>query len=566
MEHLIEVAFKGNRREFFRWAFEAPPPVRAAIIVEVERGEDLGHVHATGELAERRRAGTTHGKEQREPLRAALRIASAEEIARAEPLRADEETARRYAVQKARALNLQMKVSDAEWQWDRRRLTLYFTAEERVDFRALVRQLETHFGVRVQMWHIGPRDEAKRLDGVGHCGRQLCSASWLPELLPVKTSLAKEQRLSTITPTQISGACGRLMCCLRYEHEFYVAARKRFPKQGKIVQTLLGDEKVDATDIFRDLVTLRTPAGDTRTIPLSQFRRELAGELVPSEEELRDAEAEAQLDDAEEEAMSGSRRAPVAQLQRAPASPSRESGRSDSRREPRRESSRADSRPATPRVEPSEPRVESSSAERGESRRTGKSEPRQSGSPGGSERPARPDRPDRPDRSERPDRSARPGRPERPQRPERPEPRDARPDTPESRTAQRAPQEARPRPEGRTDARPDAPAQQAAAARHPARGNAARSESPRQQPPRPETPRNIPPPSAAASAGDDELDDELIDTADDAAPTPTGASESEQRRGRRRRGRRGGRRHRGDGHTHGDNGGAPPAPPSNSDS
>ena len=366
MEHLIEVAFKGNRREFFRWSFEAPPPLKAAIIVDVERGEDFGRVHATGDLAERRKAGTTHGKEQREPLRAALRLASQDDVARADVLRADDETARRFAVQKARALNLQMKISDAEWQWDRRRLTFYFTAEERVDFRALVRQLETHFGVRVQMWHIGPRDEAKRLDGVGHCGRQLCSAAWLPELLPVKTSLAKEQRLSTITPTQISGACGRLMCCLRYEHEFYVAARKRFPKQGKIVETLQGEEKVDATDIFRDLVTLRNPAGETRVIPLAQFRRELAGDATPVEEDLLDT-----TDDVEE----GEERVVTTQLQRAaPTQPreqrsgsrpsSRPDGRGDSRgpkggelrrddRSPRPEPARAAAaRAEPPRKEP----------------------------------------------------------------------------------------------------------------------------------------------------------------------------------------------------------------------
>ena len=370
MEHLIEVAFKGNRREFFRWSFEAPPPLKAAIIVDVERGEDFGRVHATGDLAERRKAGTTHGKEQREPLRAALRLASQDDVARADVLRADDETARRFAVQKARALNLQMKISDAEWQWDRRRLTFYFTAEERVDFRALVRQLETHFGVRVQMWHIGPRDEAKRLDGVGHCGRQLCSAAWLPELLPVKTSLAKEQRLSTITPTQISGACGRLMCCLRYEHEFYVAARKRFPKQGKIVETLQGEEKVDATDIFRDLVTLRNPAGETRVIPLAQFRRELAGDATPVEEDLLDT-----TDDVEE----GEERVVTTQLQRAaPTQPreqrsgsrpsSRPDGRGDSRgpkggelrrddRSPRPEPARAGgARAEPPRKEP--PRTE----------------------------------------------------------------------------------------------------------------------------------------------------------------------------------------------------------------
>jgi cell fate regulator YaaT (PSP1 superfamily) len=350
VEHLIEVAFKGNRREFFRWAFEAPPPEKAAIIVEVERGEDFGRVHATGDLAERRKAGTTHGKEQREPYKAALRLASADDIARASALRADDETARRFAVQKARALNLQMKISDAEWQWDRRRLTFYFTAEERVDFRALVRQLEGHFGVRVQMWHIGPRDEAKRLDGVGHCGRQLCSAAWLPELLPVKTSLAKEQRLSTITPTQISGACGRLMCCLRYEHEFYVQARKRFPKQGKIVQTLEGEERVDATDIFRDLVTLRNPAGDVRTISLAQFKRELAGEAMPVDDEPHDAEQESE----HEEFLDRANTVPLrrAEPPRKPRVDTPDAGRAPSRPSPRdgsrdrRPSPRPDAQPS----------------------------------------------------------------------------------------------------------------------------------------------------------------------------------------------------------------------------
>ncbi|MHB8837707.1 MAG: PSP1 domain-containing protein [Gemmatimonadaceae bacterium] len=415
MEHLIEVAFKGNRREFFRWAFEAPPPVAASIIVDVERGEDLGRVHATGELAERRKTGTTHGKEQREPLRAALRLATADDIARAEALRADDEAARRFAVQKARALNLQMKVSDAEWQWDRRRLTFYFTAEERVDFRTLVRQLEAHFSVRVQMWHIGPRDEAKRLDGVGHCGRQLCSAAWLPELLPVKTSLAKEQRLSTITPTQISGACGRLMCCLRYEHEFYVQARKRFPKQGKIVQTLAGEEKVDATDIFRDLVTLRNPAGDVRTIPLAQFKRELAGEAMPVEDEGREPDDEAADDGEEVERTPSSPRAvqrparpprpemPV-QLQRQPRGDPRNESRGDQRvasRDATRPEPRRDTRPAGPQSPAAETRTEriggaANAGARGDAR-TPRTDPM---------RESRPDAPPRPDVPPRPDDTA----------------------------------------------------------------------------------------------------------------------------------------------------------------
>lgn len=282
--HLIEVEFKGNRRAFYRWNGESPPPVRTALIVQVERGEDFARVHSTGELAEKRHAGTSHGKASPAELPLAVRRATKHEIDTAVRLRVDEEAVRKAALEIVRELKLDMKVSDTEWQWDRRRLTCYFTAEERVDFRQLVRQLERRFSTRVHMWHIGVRDEARRLDGVGRCGRQFCSSSWLPELRPVKSSSAKDQRLSTLNPAQISGTCGRLMCCLRYEHEFYVQSRKRFPKEGKIVATALGEEKIVSNDIFRDTVTLRTAAGESRTIPLAQFRKEL-GESAPAIEE-----------------------------------------------------------------------------------------------------------------------------------------------------------------------------------------------------------------------------------------------------------------------------------------
>jgi cell fate regulator YaaT (PSP1 superfamily) len=131
------------------------------------------------------------------------------------------------------------------------------------------------------------RDEARRLDGVGRCGRQYCSASWLPELRPVNLGVAKDQRLS-LNPAQISGACGRLMCCLRYEHEFYVQSRKRFPKEGKIVTTARGDEKVMSIDIFRERLTLRSAEGESRAITLNDYKRELAalsGEIVEAEVE-----------------------------------------------------------------------------------------------------------------------------------------------------------------------------------------------------------------------------------------------------------------------------------------
>ena len=278
---LVEVAFKGNRKEFFLWDTEALPAPRTAVIVEADRGEDLGRVHATGELAVQRNAGVAHGLRDTPPARKVLRLASATEVARERELRADDETARRRAMERVKANGLVMKLSDAEWQWDKRKLTFFFTAEKRVDFRTLVRDLAAMFRARIELKQIGVRDEAKRLSGIGRCGREYCSASWLPELRPVNLGVAKDQRLS-LNPSQISGACGRLMCCLRYEHEFYVHSRKRFPKEGKVLATALGEEKVVFNDIFRERVTLRNPEGETRVIPLADLNRERG--LAPAEE------------------------------------------------------------------------------------------------------------------------------------------------------------------------------------------------------------------------------------------------------------------------------------------
>ena len=286
MPHLIEVAFKGNRKEFFLWEGDEPPPLHAAVIVEADRGEDIGRVHATGDLAAARCTGCSHGTGPESPPRKARRLATTEDERRAAELRVEDGVARLRAAERVKANNLVMKLSDAEWQWDRKKLTLYFTAEKRVDFRNLVRELASIFRTRIELKQIGVRDEAKRLDGIGRCGRQYCSSSWLPELRPVNLGVAKDQRLS-LNPSQISGACGRLMCCLRYEHEFYVQSRKRFPKEGRTLRTTRGEERVVANDIFRDRVTLRGAEGDMRVIPLAELRRELAeiGESPPPERE-----------------------------------------------------------------------------------------------------------------------------------------------------------------------------------------------------------------------------------------------------------------------------------------
>src|SRR5215218_7818521 len=295
MDHLIEIAFKGNRKEFFLWEGDAPPPLRAAVIVDADRGEDLGRVHATGDLAEKRAAGVPHAPGAEGTQKRARRLATNEDVLRHEELRAQDEVARRRAMERVKANNLVMKLSDAEWQWDRRKLTIYFTAEKRVDFRNLVRDLAALFRTRIELKQIGVRDEAKRLGGIGRCGREYCSASWLPELRPVNLGVAKDQRLS-LNPAQISGACGRLMCCLRYEHEFYVQSRKRFPKEAKVLVTALGEEKVVSNDIFNERVTLRNVEGETRVVSLADLKREMAGGPMTVEEPVVEEEPDMMME------------------------------------------------------------------------------------------------------------------------------------------------------------------------------------------------------------------------------------------------------------------------------
>ena len=301
MAQTVEVRFKGTRRAFYTWPDDQSPlRLQEPVIVRVERGEDLGRVSATGDVAAKKCGGSCScpatpaadmavntaadmAVAQEPPAMTAstamtdhppvLRRASQEDVKRHNDLRRAEEEDRRRATAKVREHKLDMKVSDLEWQWDRHRLTVYFTAEQRVDFRALVRDLASAFKTRIDLRQIGVRDEAARLSGVGRCGREYCCSTWLTELSPVNLALAKDQHLS-LNPAQISGGCGRLLCCLKYEHEFYVASRKRFPKEGKALQTRRGIEKVVAVDIFRERVLLRG-AEESRTIGLEELREEM---------------------------------------------------------------------------------------------------------------------------------------------------------------------------------------------------------------------------------------------------------------------------------------------------
>ena len=295
MTPVVEVRFKGNRKEYFTWPSEEPLALHDPVIVEVERGHDLGRVSALGPVAARKCGTACSGCSLAEaaatppaPERHIVRRATTEDAALADRLHGEEEAVRHKVTERVKQDALPMKVSDAEWQWDRKKLTVYFTAEQRVDFRSLVRDLAGLFHTRIELRQIGARDEAKRLDGVGRCGRQFCCSSWLPELRPVSLSLAKDQHLS-LNPSQISGGCGRLLCCLRYEHDFYVQTRKRFPKEGKVLRTAVGAERVLAVDIFRETVTLRITDGDTRVVSLEKLKDEVARFASPPPLGLGDA-------------------------------------------------------------------------------------------------------------------------------------------------------------------------------------------------------------------------------------------------------------------------------------
>ncbi len=287
MPTTVEVRFKGNRKDYFLWPDESERlRLQEPVIVEADRGLDFGRVGVLGETAEKKCAagcgGCAVGGNQPTATKHVVRVAGQEDIRAANDLRRSEEDTRFKAIERVRHYALEMKLSDAEWQWDRKKLTFYFTAEKRVDFRDLVRDLASTFKTRIELRQIGVRDEAARLGGVGRCGKEYCCSSWLRDLDPISLSLAKDQHLS-LNPSQISGGCGRLLCCLKYEHEFYVASRKRFPKEGKTLRTSLGTEKVVAVDIFRERVFLRGDQQGPRIVLLADLKEEMEriGETLP---------------------------------------------------------------------------------------------------------------------------------------------------------------------------------------------------------------------------------------------------------------------------------------------
>lgn len=275
-DQILEVRFKGLRSDFFSFSGVRPLGEREYVVVEADRGQDIGWVRRAAHSHDLACAGGCDHVGDRKvppPSRRVIRRAAPADVLRLLQLRGQELEVRRRTRELVAKHRLRMKVSEAEWQWDRNKLTVYFTADKRVDFRALVRDMARTFRTRIELRQIGVRDEARRLGGLGRCRRELCCRSWLTSIEPVTLQLAKDQGLS-LNPSQISGACGRLMNCLRYEHAAYVQAKKRFPSVGKTIRTAKGRESVKSWDLFQETISLEADDGEVRTIPLAELREE----------------------------------------------------------------------------------------------------------------------------------------------------------------------------------------------------------------------------------------------------------------------------------------------------
>lgn len=217
-------------------------------------------------------------------LKPVLRKATALDLVNAQHYACQQEEALQKAREKATEYGLPIQLIRAEYNFDGSHLTFYFTSEQRVDFRALVRDLAQVFHTHIELRQIGVRDEAKLIQGIGPCGRLLCCTTHLCDFIPVSIKMAKQQGLP-LSPTEISGLCGRLLCCLTYENEYYEEALQKMPKIGKMVSTPDGMGKVTGYNVLKETVQVELESGTIIEVPLTKI--ELLSQTESSERESK---------------------------------------------------------------------------------------------------------------------------------------------------------------------------------------------------------------------------------------------------------------------------------------
>lgn len=244
---VVGVRFKKAGKVYYFDPGEFELSAGANVIVETARGIEFGSVVvAPTEVAE---------EELVAPLKKVLRVATPEDLTQLEANREKEKKAFQIGLDKINAHGLPMKLVGVEQTFDGNKIIFYFTADGRIDFRDLVKDLAAVFRTRIELRQIGVRDEAKLMGGLGCCGRELCCCSWLADFASVSIRMAKDQNLS-LNPTKISGICGRLMCCLKYENDTYEQAKEEFPEVGSRVATPQGEGRVIGINIFKKTISV----------------------------------------------------------------------------------------------------------------------------------------------------------------------------------------------------------------------------------------------------------------------------------------------------------------------
>lgn len=248
MVEIIGVRFKSVGKIYYFSPGGLKIPEKSFVIVETARGIECGLVVMSNRLVDE--------SEIVSPLKTVIRVATEKDMKIVEQNKKKEVDARKICEEKIAAHGLNMKLVDVECTFDNNKLLFYFTAENRVDFRELVKDLAAVFRTRIELRQIGVRDEAKMLGGLGVCGRPFCCRTFLGEFQPVSIKMAKEQGLS-LNPTKISGTCGRLMCCLKYEQDTYEELLKTMPKVGAYVDTPVGKGYVEEINLLTGKVKVK---------------------------------------------------------------------------------------------------------------------------------------------------------------------------------------------------------------------------------------------------------------------------------------------------------------------
>ncbi|WP_338376061.1 regulatory iron-sulfur-containing complex subunit RicT [uncultured Flavobacterium sp.] len=247
----VEIRFKNGRKEFFRNTEKLTLSIGDVVATEASPGHDIGIVSLTGELVKVQMK--KKGENPDGDLAKIYRKATQKDIDIWSDCREKEEKIKVKAREIAINLKLEMKISDIEYQGDGSKATFYYTANDRVDFRQLIKEFAREFSIRIEMKQVGFRQEASRLGGIGSCGRELCCSTWLTDFRSVNTSAARYQQLS-LNPQKLAGQCGKLKCCLNYELDTYLDALKHIPDMDTKLYTEKGDAFCQKIDIFKELM------------------------------------------------------------------------------------------------------------------------------------------------------------------------------------------------------------------------------------------------------------------------------------------------------------------------